>query len=146
MSVNQTKLAMLNIIIQRDGSPDDVLRITPSQIDDGYNMTLVQNTIGLTTTKRMANWELVPYLTLFFAVINMDTDRPDYIQIDSPSLPSVLISPSQDIMPILTPIISLIQDDWPEESTHAIDQLPVKWQQLSAAHANESSVYGNINM
>ena len=111
--------AKILVTIQRDGRPDDVLSVSPDLDSDGYYVSFRQRTVGNTTSHYCENGGLVSYLRQFFTALLFDHDQPDFIQLDIPMYPTVLLT-SKTLLSyenyVLGNQIASLQDDWPFET------------------------------
>lgn len=106
----------IRFLMQRDGKPDDVLRILPSAEDDGYDVTIEQYTTNARTNFRLARDDLIPYIRTFFKALCMDGDKPTTVQADIVGLPTLLLKVYQDPSEIMERMIPLVYDAWPVAS------------------------------
>jgi len=110
--------AKILVTIQRDGKSDDLLIVTPDLESDGYYVTFKQKTIGNTVDRYFENAALLPYISSFFTGLLYDHQRPDFVQIDVPMYPTVLLTPEKLFAydAVLNHQVESLQDDWPFES------------------------------
>ena len=115
--MSNSDLARIVLIFQKAGSKDDVLTIVPDVNSMGYNVTFEQNTIRNTTMTYLKNNELVSYLDRFLMVIEHDLFPYEYVQIDSPTYSSVVVSMDRmrNYLPMLQDQIDMFQRSWPTE-------------------------------
>ena len=109
------------VILQKTDCSDNLLTITPDADSTGYFVDFKQTDINTTNSKYVENDNLSHYLHLFFQSIEFDHQKCDYIQIDVPSFPSVILAPNDlsYYMDILEDQIESLQDDWPAEMESA---------------------------
>jgi hypothetical protein len=117
MSNSSTTYGKIMLICIRPNREDDVLKITPSEDDRSYEIEFTQNSINNTVYTTVRQNDLENYLENFLQSVSMDEDRPQSIQIDVPSFPSVMIKSANilEYTSLLFDQISSIQDEWPLE-------------------------------
>ena len=84
--------ASIYILLQKVDHKDDLLTITPDP-DHGsmFNVKYEQNNLNSVNTFSLSSNTISRYLNLFFESIEMDNDGSDFIQIEIPSFPTVVI-------------------------------------------------------
>jgi len=117
MSNFATNYGKIVLIFIRPNREDDVLKITPSNSDNTYEIEYTQNSINNTVYTTLRQNDLENYLDTFLQAVSMDEDSPASIQIDVPSFPSVMIKSTNilNYTSLLFDQISSIQDEWPME-------------------------------
>jgi hypothetical protein len=113
--------APINIIVQNGaGVSDDLLRILPSEDVDFYEISYKQRTINQHITHRVSVSTIIDYLESFFTALSRDVAGPEYVQIECPTFPTILLNPRDLVsyIPTLTQQIVLLEPDWPFERTY----------------------------
>ena len=91
--VKQPSLATIIFYLQKNNNPDDVLIV--HRLHNGrYRATFKNSTVGLDYITDIETYQdLVKYLDNFMMFVIYDRDGCDFVQIDIPGLPTILIRP-----------------------------------------------------
>ena len=111
--------ATIKLIFQKDGCEDDILKITPSEENNTYDVVYTQNTINNVVYSNIAPRYLPQYLKIFLSSLALDEERGQYVQVDVPSFPTVIVKMAKvlEYYELLVEQIQSIEDNWPTEQT-----------------------------
>lgn len=100
-----------------DNTSDDKLTVRPDVDSNGYNVTFDQKTILNTVNAYVTNEDFLGYLNNFFNSISLDSDPCEFVQIDCPSYPTILLKSGNVLgyLPVLQCQIAHMQEHWPME-------------------------------
>jgi len=117
---NSTSYGVIKIILQKAGSFDDVLTITPNDHDDNYTISFTQTTINNVAQRTVKECDITNYIERFIRTAIIDEVGPDYFQVDVPSYPSVIVKRSNmpSYLPLLFKQIRELEYNWPLECLH----------------------------
>ena len=106
-------------LINGERSTDDVLRITPSEDNNSYDIEFSQNTVNNVVYANIVQRNLPSYLEQFFTSVTLDEEGARDIQIEVPSFPTIMIKTSNVLkyLELLQDQIESIEDNWPTEQT-----------------------------
>lgn len=110
---------VIKMILQKAGTPDDVLTIRPNMNDDNYTVEFNQATINNVTYRGIKDYRIESYIENFVRTALIDDVGPDYFQVDVPSFPSAVVK-SRNMpayLPLLFKQIRGLELDWPYEAT-----------------------------
>lgn len=110
----------LYFTMQKDGKKDDVLSVYPEH--NGFSVRFEQNEILNTTEWFVNSSDITPYIERFFTTISYDAEPCNYVQVDFPLYPTVLITKSNILayLPLLSEQITEQVESfhaWPTESS-----------------------------
>jgi hypothetical protein len=111
--------ATIKLIFQKDGCKDDILKITPSEENNTYNVEYTQNTINNVVYSNIAPRYLPQYLKIFLCSVVFDEERGQFVQLEVPSFPTVIVKMAKvlEYYELLVEQIQSIEDNWPTEQT-----------------------------
>ena len=111
------RLAVIKIILQKVGNPDDTLVIRPARRSTSFDVTFTQNTIGARAEYTVTHTDLFPYLERFINTIYYDAQRCDYVQFEVPTYTSVVmkIDNAYAYMDTLYTQVRSLHNCWPYE-------------------------------
>jgi hypothetical protein len=111
--------ATIKLIFQKDGCEDDILKITPSEENNTYDVVYTQNTINNVVYSNIAPRYLPQYLKMFLCSLALDEERGEYIQVEVPSFPTAIVKTKKvlEYYELLVEQIQSIEDNWPTEQT-----------------------------
>jgi hypothetical protein len=106
------------LILQKTGVADDVLKITPNSQASGFDVVFDQHTINVSNVLYVEQSEITSYIYRFFKSVAMDEDSCEFVQIDCPAYPTVLLTPKKldNYFPILREQILTLLKGWPAET------------------------------
>ena len=106
------------VILQKTGAADDVLKITPNPHASGFDVVFNQHTINVSNELYVEQSEITSYLYRFFMSLWKDEDSCEFVQIDCPAYPTVLLTPKKldNYFPILREQILTLLKGWPAET------------------------------
>lgn len=84
-------LAAIQIILQKNGQPDDKLVIRPAHGSMNFQVVFTQNTIGTRVDYEVSHSDLFPYLERFLNTVFYDEQACQYVQFDVPGYSSAMI-------------------------------------------------------
>jgi len=110
---------ILITLINGDRSTDDILKITPSESNNSYDIEFRQNTVNNVVYANIVQRNLPSYLEQFFTSVTLDEEGARSIQIEVPSFPTIMIKTSNALkyLELLQDQIESIEDNWPTEQT-----------------------------
>jgi hypothetical protein len=116
---NTMNYGVIKIILQKAGTPDDVLTIRPNEHDDNYTVEFKQETINNVAFCGIKNHRIETYIENFVRTALIDDVGPDYFQVDVPSFPSAIVKRRNmpAYLPLLFKQILGLERDWPVEAT-----------------------------
>jgi hypothetical protein len=123
-------LAPINIIFQKVGTLDDHLVITPDEYDATlYHCEHKQHSLNTHAEFTLTTDTIREYLQLCFESIAEDDAKPDYVQFDIPTFPSICIH-AEDTPYVLRTVLRQIsflqeQECWPLEARPCLGK-PIK--------------------
>lgn len=111
--------ATIKLIFQKDGCKDDILKITPSEESNTYDIEYKQNTINNVVYTNIAPRNLPQYLEMFLNSIVIDEESGNFVQFDVPSFPTAIVKTKKVLgyLNLLIEQIESIEDNWPTEQT-----------------------------
>lgn len=116
--------APIRIVLQKSQNPvdDDKLIIIPNE-EDGYDVTFHNNTVSVVHTRYVETDDIMDYLENFFDAVQYDKSPYMFVQVDMPSYPPILLTPSdvEDYMYVIEQQILGMEEDWPMQTL-----LPIK--------------------
>jgi len=106
-------------LIKGERSTDDVLKITPSENNNSYDIEFRQNTVNNVVYSNIVQRNLPSYLEQFLTSVTFDEEGASSIQIEIPSFPTVIIKTKNALryLSLLQDQIESIEDNWPTEQT-----------------------------
>jgi hypothetical protein len=106
-------------LIKGERSTDDILKITPSEENNSYDIEFRQNTVNNVVYANVVGRNLPIYLQQFFTSVTLDEEGASSIQIEVPSFPTVMIKTTnvRKYLDLLQEQIESIEDNWPREQT-----------------------------
>jgi len=134
-------LSPIIFYLQKTGSQDDVLKITPSPYDSGFDLEFKQRTIGTVSKGYVEQCDITSYIYRFFLAIAMDQVSCEYVQIDCPTYPSLIRRPAtlDQYFPILREQILGLLKGWPVEKKLSQNKSGVKRNVLFAGSDSSGS-------
>jgi hypothetical protein len=110
-----SKDACIIITLQKNYKDDDVLRFYPT--NEGFDVTFEQRSIGIKVSTYMIQDEVTGYLGRFLKSLTLDDNGCDYVQIDCPSYPTVIlkIANVERYIPVLIEQVQTQLANWPLE-------------------------------
>ena len=90
-NADNAKLASIVIYFQKNRTPDDTLRITPSSKSTNFHIEFTQNSVLNRVERTIAYSELPYYLESVLNAMNYDCQRCDFVQFDVPGYPAVIM-------------------------------------------------------
>lgn len=111
-----TEEARIIITIQKKYTEDDVLTFYPA--NEGFDVEFVQRTIGNKVSMYIVQEEVTGYLCRFLKSVTVDDGGCDFVQIDCPGYPTVIlkIANVERYIPILVEQVGAHMNNWPVES------------------------------
>jgi hypothetical protein len=108
--------ARIIITLQKKYTEDDVLTFYPT--NEGFDVEFVQRTIGNKVSSYIVQEEVTGYLCRFLKSVTLDDGGCDFVQIDCPGYPTVMlkIANVERYIPILVDQIEAQMNNWPLES------------------------------
>lgn len=106
-------------LINGERSTDDVLKITPSESNNSYDIEFRQNTVNNVVYANIVQRNLPSYLEQFFTAATLDEEGARSIQIEVPSFPTIMIKTKNALkyLSLLVDQLESIEDNWPTEQT-----------------------------
>jgi hypothetical protein len=106
-------------LINGERSTDDILKITPNESNNSYDVEFKQNTVNNIVYANIVQRNLPSYLEQFFTSVTLDEEGASSIQIEVPSFPTIIIKSSNALkhLDLLQDQIESIEDNWPTEQT-----------------------------
>jgi hypothetical protein len=110
---------ILITLINGERSTDDILKITPSENNNTYDIEFRQNTVNNVVYANIVQRNLPSYLEQFFTSVTLDEEGARSIQIEVPSFPTIMIKTANALkyLELLQDQIESIEDNWPTEQT-----------------------------
>ena len=120
--------APIRIVLQKstmNPAEDDILKIVPHE-EDGYDVIFRNNTVSVVHTRHVATDDLMDYLENFFDAIQHDVTPYEFIQVDVPSYPPILLTPDcvDEYLYVIEDQIDGMSEDWPVETLLPINPKP----------------------
>ena len=108
--------ARIIITLQKKYTEDDVLTLYVT--NEGFDVEFVQRTIGNKVSTYMVQEEVTGYLSRFLRTLTLDDGGCDFVQIDCPGYPTVMlkITNVERYIPLLVEQIEAQMNNWPMES------------------------------
>lgn len=100
--------AAITFLLQNSGQPDDILTITPKTADT-YFVEFYQKTIGDRTSLTMYSQSLSDYIQKFLVALQFDLHIPEYLQVEIPGFPCILLRPRSQTPTQRTDLVHWIQ-------------------------------------
>jgi hypothetical protein len=110
---------ILITLINGERSTDDILKITPSENNNTYDIEFRQNTVNNVVYANIVQRNLPSYLEQFLTSVTLDEEGARSIQIEVPSFPTIMIKTVNALkyLELLQDQIESIEDNWPTEQT-----------------------------
>jgi len=120
-----TEDARIIITLQKKYTEDDVLTFFPT--NEGFDVEFVQRTIGNKVSMYIVQEEVTGYLGRFLKSVTLDDGGCDFVQIDCPGYPTVMlkIANVERYIPILLEQIGAQMNNWPQEGKLREDKSPL---------------------
>ena len=110
--------SIIRIILQKEAAQDDVLTISPVHNKKSYNVKFTQNTIQNVYDFNIPSADLEVYLRNFMRNIAFDANPCNYIQVEFPGMPCVIVPQKQTefyLQQFLEQLEFTQKTVWPEE-------------------------------
>ena len=110
---------ILITLINGERSTDDILKISPNESNNSYDIEFRQNTVNNVVYANIVQRNLPSYLEQFFTSVTLDEEGARSIQIEVPSFPTIMIKTANALkyLTLLQDQIESIEDNWPTEQT-----------------------------
>lgn len=119
-------LAVIRVILQASGKPDDTLTIHPNAHDDNYTVMFVQRTVNHTSWATVRYTRIFDYLENFMRSALIDEEGAQLIQIEAPTYPTVIVRREniKDYVSLLFDQIENLERNWPLEVNRVENTIP----------------------